>query len=52
MKGKTRSIETEKFVEQKPKMCSPLVDNSENKKKSVVATINQNEYKDVFLNDK
>ena len=57
MKDETGGIAIEKFVGLKPKMQSFLVDNNEHKKaigvnKNIVATISDNEYKDVLLNKK
>ena len=58
MKDETGGAAIEKFVRLKPKTYSFLVgDNSEHNKakgvnKNVVATISQNEYKDVLLNKK
>ena len=58
MQDKTGGIAIEEFVGLKPKMHSFLVgDNSKHKKaegvkKSVVVTINHNEYKHVLVNNK
>ena len=58
MKDETGGVAIEEFVGLKAKMYSFLVDdNSEHKKakcvnKNVVATIIQNEYKNVLLNNK
>ena len=58
MKHETGGFATEEFVGLKPKMYSHLVnDNSEHKRakgvnRNVVATISDNEYKDVLLNKK
>ena len=58
MKDETTGVAIEEFVALKPKMYLYLVDdNSDHKKakgvnKNVIATISQNEYKDVLLNKK
>ena len=57
MKDETGGVAIEGFVGLKPKMYSFLVGNSEHKKakgvnKNIVATIGDNEYKDVLLNNK
>ena len=58
IKDETPGVAIEEFVGLKPKIYSHLVnDNSEHKEgksvnKNVVATINQNKYKDVSLNKK
>ena len=58
MKDETAGVAIEEFVGLKPKMYLYLVDdNSEHKKakgvnKNVVATISNNEYKDILLNKK
>ena len=58
MKDKTAGVVIEEFVGLKPKMYSFLVgNNTEHKKakdvnRNVVATLSQNEFKDVLLNNK
>ena len=58
MKDKTAGVVIEEFVGLKPKMYSFLVDNNTEHKKAkdvnrnVVATLSQNEFKDVLLNNK
>ena len=57
MKDETGDVAIEEFVGLKPKMYSFFVDNSEHKEtkglnRNVVATISQNEQKDVLLNNK
>ena len=58
MKDKTAGGVIEEFVGLKPKMYSFLVDNNTEHKKAkdvnrnVVATLSQNEFKDVLLNNK
>ena len=56
MKDETRGVAIEEFVRLKPKIYSFLVDNSEHKKakgvnRNVVATITNNEYRDVLFNE-
>ena len=57
MKDETGGVAIEEFVRLKSKMYSFLVENSEHKKakgvnRNVVATISNNEYKDLLLNYK
>ena len=57
MKDETIGVAIEEFVWLKPKMYSFLVDESEHRKVkgayiNLVATISNNEYKDVLLNNK
>ena len=57
MKDEIGSVAIEEFVRLKAKMYSFLVDNSEHKKskgvkRKVFATMSQNDYKDVLLNNK